>query len=749
MFIPVVERICEAEHSQVTRGQVYRNVSGPYVSTLLRLPHCIREIFSDKQKFDRLAEDFQFARKDPMHMLRRLGLYQHPMVSQVLLDTTTSQKRLKHTLRNVLRCILYSDDAEAQFNSMKAESKKQKQATERRKKSEKAYVKQVTAVDAGGFSLESTKAAAMLQHLQQHLRPGKLYSFPGECSSTVSLETRIAPLHQAEGVQASAGDGLIVDIEQDVNQQQLAIPQLAAPRQFFRIIAPVKQHKFVQIPLSSGRNLCKKDFAVTLHAHEVSDGEINVCGCISSTLVGSSGIRILSGAGLDYSKLEVEALQWKTVPLLQYGISGLGIVPQSRLWCTLNKLISLRAWSADNAYTVPTSDTSALECLNELRTYQAVECISKLQNVSSWVLTPSATGNIVAYHRVERPVPVFSANDAIPLEDRSPWEWLCALQQGGWELQLAPRKAIHRSALAPYIAGGRKLWFVSGKDLTRVRSYIFALYHSQSLFEGTMVEKVCHLQPQQYYQKILQGKISGERLLPIEDGADVGGAIVDDVEEYPLDSRPPCALVAPQQLALEDIPSLASASSHSSDGEGLDRDSMSGRSTPHGDGEGGDGEGGGARSGGSDGEGGGDGGGDGSGGGDCEGGDGEGAGDGSVDLDGSNRDEDRAVHGRRVVHPDSVGKWGPGFNLTWRPSAPGRPSGSWQAVCCFHKRASTTKCTQTLNVQQDRSKDTTLALLKAWCLEAPDFPRAGLHSKHKANPWNLKFKSIQTMSAII
>ena len=53
MFVPIVERVQEAEHSIVTRETVYWNVTGAYVSLLLRFPESVRDIMSIK---DRMIE---------------------------------------------------------------------------------------------------------------------------------------------------------------------------------------------------------------------------------------------------------------------------------------------------------------------------------------------------------------------------------------------------------------------------------------------------------------------------------------------------------------------------------------------------------------------------------------------------------------------------------------------------------------------------------------------------------------------
>ena len=53
MFVPIVERVQEAEHSIVTRETIYRHVTGSYVSLLPRFPGIVRDIMPNK---DRMIE---------------------------------------------------------------------------------------------------------------------------------------------------------------------------------------------------------------------------------------------------------------------------------------------------------------------------------------------------------------------------------------------------------------------------------------------------------------------------------------------------------------------------------------------------------------------------------------------------------------------------------------------------------------------------------------------------------------------
>ena len=182
---------------------------------------------------------------------------------------------------------------------------------------------------------------------------------------------------------------------------------MCLPASFFRIVAPAKQHRGVTVAPGSGRKLSRKEFAVTFHSHTSTNDQIRVCGSSSRTSIGVNGIHVFSAAELDLAKLEVEAMQWKSAPALGFGISEFALVPQSDLWCMWNKLIELRAWSADNAYVVRTSDAEALRSLDGLCVYQMVECHSRLQSTSSWVITQSALAKIVAYQSVDKPVPIF------------------------------------------------------------------------------------------------------------------------------------------------------------------------------------------------------------------------------------------------------------------------------------------------------------------------------------------------------
>ena len=111
-------------------------------------------------------------------MLRRFGLYKRPLVSKLILERDAGGKGFTERLRQIAACILYSDDAEAQFKSMQVARAKREQTTQRRKDAEKAYLERILGKNNMKFNLDNVKNTAMLQHLEMKLRPGKNVCFP-------------------------------------------------------------------------------------------------------------------------------------------------------------------------------------------------------------------------------------------------------------------------------------------------------------------------------------------------------------------------------------------------------------------------------------------------------------------------------------------------------------------------------------------------------------------------------------------
>ena len=182
----------------------------------------------------------------------------------------------------------------------------------------------------------------------------------------------------------------------------------------------------------------------------------------------------------------------------------------------VNKLAHARAFSWERAFTVDSDDVSSVQALTFLQTLNVVEPDSTSSPQPKWIMTSNAAARIRSFQSVDRPRPFFCAADALtPIEDQSPWEWICTLRAAGWILDLAPKTRAARLKLPPYVPNGPKKWYASGLDLTRSKKYVLAIARSDVLFETTSVVQIHHCESKSYYVRILKGKGSGR--VAIED----------------------------------------------------------------------------------------------------------------------------------------------------------------------------------------------------------------------------------------
>ena len=163
-FLPTAERRQEGDHSLLHRGSSSR-ASGPYNSLVLRMPELEKRCKTKAawRKCSRLYKSLA----DVKSLAARLGVQRHPLSVRAQRVRRGRRKRLQ-----VLQCVLYSLDAEAQFVQLEgAKNKRKKQAEELK---QEAFGKKARTA----FSTIAVEDAARVQHIQSMLQPGNLYSVP-------------------------------------------------------------------------------------------------------------------------------------------------------------------------------------------------------------------------------------------------------------------------------------------------------------------------------------------------------------------------------------------------------------------------------------------------------------------------------------------------------------------------------------------------------------------------------------------
>jgi hypothetical protein len=135
-------------------------------------------------------------------------------------------------------------------------------------------------------------------------------------------------------------------------------------------------------------------------------------------------------------------------------------------------------------------------------------------------LTRHALQHLTSWQGLARPKQVFELSDARRLEDYTDWELLRSLEIQGFEMQVAPQKTAQRRALQPLCNNAeRRVWYCSGVDISRCRSYLQCLLRASEVVAASPYLRIYHLQPAKYYKSILSGEDT-DGLPAIEDADD-------------------------------------------------------------------------------------------------------------------------------------------------------------------------------------------------------------------------------------
>ena len=266
-FLPTAERRQEGDHSLLHRGSSSR-ASGPYNSLVLRMPELEKRCKTKAawRKCSRLYKSLA----DVKSLAARLGVQRHPLFVRAQRQAETFE---------VLQCVLYSLDAEAQFAQLEGAKNKRKKKAEELKQA--AFGKKARTA----LSTIAVEDAARVQHIQSMLQPGNLYSVPAAAVQLGRLGQERAPQPAGDGGEALGLDVGSSHIESGQNHSvadadidaDLALGP-ANENIFFRVISPrPHQGKHVPLPAAAGKRLGQPDISYTVH-HAVKHGDaVSVC----------------------------------------------------------------------------------------------------------------------------------------------------------------------------------------------------------------------------------------------------------------------------------------------------------------------------------------------------------------------------------------------------------------------------------------------------------------------------------------
>ena len=200
---------------------------------------------------------------------------------------------------------------------------------------------------------------------------------------------------------------------------------------------------------------------------------------------------------------------WTQCAKLKYNVEGACVLfssPADRQVASdiISEMVDANALPGrDSCYMVDgITSEHRLKCLRSFNAAGIVELHGEYANLTKWIITQEGTNKLQISTSLSAPRPALSPRD-IPIENASPFELMCILEEAGWSCCVLPRRG--KPCLPPYSKGGNKTWYLTDKEDARpLRKYLHALaIADDTLPEGSFLQ---HLQNQTYYQHFIEGK---------------------------------------------------------------------------------------------------------------------------------------------------------------------------------------------------------------------------------------------------
>ena len=253
MTVVKVERIIEAEHSQLQRGTYQRKVSGSYVSMLLRMPE-ITSLFEQGPAPTTFVSAFQRL-QDPNVLAETFHWQGHPRWKEAV-DASERRSHF-YALANEL---LYGLDSESLFASVNNMEMEAKQGAKVVKKAINRWEKTMALARSTSLSLNSIHLQVALDHLHLRLACASFVSMQHARFTELNQALQVAP--QSQPVDESSmqldceevSDGLLDTTSTDIT--------------FLRIISDkAGRLKLPHLPAPSSKRLGRQDLVITTHSH--------------------------------------------------------------------------------------------------------------------------------------------------------------------------------------------------------------------------------------------------------------------------------------------------------------------------------------------------------------------------------------------------------------------------------------------------------------------------------------------------
>ena len=739
-----VERRQEGDHSIVSRACANRQVSGPYVSCVLRMRE-ITPIFESEDD-SRVMVECYGSIQNPDDMAKRLHFWRHHMYQEAVQENKGFKAK-----RQLASCLLYSLDTTAQHAQLQANRKKREQARNQQQKQVAAYRKRQE--QPTKLSLQDTLEQAVgMKHLEEFVSGQSrriMLSVPADASA--SFRTLDASLSRAPrpGLPLVATDNCEQEAGEAHAHQSLS---------FFKLV-PVRlqQQRLMRLPAVSTRRLSKREICVTQHASHTLDEQVIVSLEPQQATTVANPVHVLSVCRVGWNSLRDNLQAWTPRKGVRNVLTCLSDSVAGQTHAAIDRLVAARAFQAsDNILQIAGSEGAMRDQLVLLESCKVVECLHQTPHESRWRFSALGSAHLRVANVVQNPRTVFAALKAFDLpslQDASCWQLFTALCERGFRVLPRPASKRKLSLLTPHSRDAVNLvWYAAATStLESSKLYMISLLHSPDLFENGILTRLHHCQPLAYYESVLEGRSAGS---PLQE-------LLDEEKPPPpleLDADPSDQpLVVPADTAQEERPRkrarqavLSSPAEGMAIDEGVEQASASvkGDCQSHSDSLSLSSEG--FLS-------------------DVEPDVAPGEGDNDPEVSELMRlfeeelgkepepllhaGSEPAVHEdasqvgghespppppaepavarasglSRRRHPDTF-MWGP-FRLTFSSESIRPPFGQWQATCPYHAVSDKTKCKKSIQLRSLDDKERTRDLLKQWCLAAPNVDRRRRHAE--------------------
>ena len=211
----------------------------------------------------------------------------------------------------------------------------------------------------------------------------------------------------------------------------------------------------VPIPPGAAHKLAATDIGISIHSSvmpSVSDTRVAVAALRPSSIARGK-IRVLTRLGdlSDPENLQAPVLAWSAASRTCYVLASMCTDIDASDVVTAMYTSGVRPGrgkyllSGDDAAEGPKRDT-----LDRLEGLGFVQLLASRPGCSEWQLTKQGMQELVPARHLQNPVPAIRVRSSIPLEDKTSYEMLCALEDRGWAWQfLKPKEDAQEYIIIP------------------------------------------------------------------------------------------------------------------------------------------------------------------------------------------------------------------------------------------------------------------------------------------------------------